>query len=80
MSSSHLARASNPVIEHRVSTADVSNKSIVPNVVDLNQITNNQLPARSTSQMENMVNLGGSYNLAQLPKDGAGESKNQLSI
>ena len=32
----------------------------VASVVDLNQMTEGQLPQRSTSQMESMVKLGGS--------------------
>ena len=32
-----------------------------PSVVNLNQMAEGQLPSRSTSQMESMVKLGGSF-------------------
>ena len=32
-------------------------------IIDLNKMVENTMPARSTSQLENMVNLGGSFAL-----------------
>ena len=62
-------------VEHRTMPIAVKHRSFneviackqtnlkVASVVDINEMAEKQLPVRSTSQMENMVNLGGGYEL-----------------